>query len=103
MKMYVISDNTDTFTGLRLVGIEGTVVHTKSEFLSASEKALADKDIAILLVTEKLAKQFQELVDEIKLARTLPLLVEIPDRHGTARPKDFITSYVKEAIGVRLN
>ena len=26
----------------------------------------------------------------------------IPDRHGTGRKKDFITSYVNEAIGLKL-
>ena len=32
----------------------------------------------------------------------MPLLVEIPDRHGTGRRKDFITSYITEAIGLKL-
>ena len=56
MKMYLISDNVDTLTGMRLAGVE----------------------------------------------RTMPLLIEIPDRHGTGRRKDFITSYVNEAIGLKL-
>ena len=43
-----------------------------------------------------------ELIDEIKLERKMPLLIEIPDRHGTGRKKDFITSYVNEAIGLKL-
>ena len=30
MKMYLISDNIDTFTGMRLAGIEGAVVHELS-------------------------------------------------------------------------
>jgi len=32
----------------------------------------------------------------------LPLIVEIPDRHGTGRKPNFITSYVNEAIGLKL-
>ena len=28
MKMYLISDNVDTQTGMRLAGVEGVVVHT---------------------------------------------------------------------------
>jgi len=32
----------------------------------------------------------------------LPLVVEIPDRHGTSRPQDFLTAYVRDAIGVNL-
>ncbi len=38
----------------------------------------------------------------MKLERKLPLIVEIPDRHGTGRKADFITSYVNEAIGLKL-
>ena len=41
-------------------------------------------------------------IDTIKLERRLPLIVEIPDRHGTGRKPDFITSYVNEAIGLKL-
>ena len=67
MKMYLISDNIDTWTGMRLAGVEGAVVHEREE-----------------------------------LKRELPLIVEIPDRHGTGRKPDFITSYVNEAIGLKL-
>jgi V/A-type H+-transporting ATPase subunit F len=42
------------------------------------------------------------MIDEIKLNRKMPLIVEIPDRHGTGRKKNFITSYVNEAIGLKL-
>ena len=31
MKMYLISDNIDTWTGMRLAGVEGAVVHEKAE------------------------------------------------------------------------
>ena len=78
MKMYLISDNLDTLTGMRLAGI------------------------GIVLLTEKFGREFPELIDEIKLERKMPLLIEIPDRHGTGRKKDFITSYVNEAIGLKL-
>ena len=33
MKFFLISDNIDTLIGLRLVGIEGVVVHTRKDFL----------------------------------------------------------------------
>jgi len=102
MRMYVISDNVDTTTGLRLAGVDGTVVHEKDEVRRAFETALADKDIGIILLTEKLGKAFPDIVDDIRLGRRTPLIVEIPDRHGSGRQKDFITSYVNEAIGVKL-
>ena len=99
MKMYLISDNIDTLTGMRLAGVEGSVVH---ELKEALDKALADKEIGILLLTEKFGREFPEIIDQVKLGRKFPLIVEIPDRHGTGRKPNFITSYVNEAIGLKL-
>ena len=68
MKMYLISDNVDTYTGMRLAGVDGVVVHERDELKQALEKVLSDPT----------------------------------DRHGTGRQKDFITSYITEAIGLKL-
>lgn len=102
MKMYLISDNVDTYTGMRLAGVEGAVVHEKQELKEQIEKVLLDKEIGILLLTEKFGRDFPDVIDEVKLNHRLPLVVEVPDRHGTGRAPDFITSYVNEAIGIKL-
>lgn len=102
MKMYLISDNVDTYTGMRLAGVDGVVVHERDELREALEKTLTDKSIGIVLLTEKFGQEFPEILDQFRLERQMPLLVEIPDRHGTGRKKDFITSYVTEAIGLKL-
>lgn len=102
MKIYLISDNVDTYTGMRLAGVDGAVVHTKSELKEKLAQVMEDKSIGILLVTEKFGRDYPDLIDEIKLSRKLPLLIEVPDRHGTGRKPDFITSYVNEAIGLKL-
>lgn len=102
MKMYLISDNIDTYTGMRLAGVEGIVVHEKQQLKEALDKVLVDKSIGILLLTEKFGREFPEVIDHVKLECKLPLIVEIPDRHGTGRKPDFITSYVNEAIGLKL-
>ena len=102
MNIYLISDNIDTQTGMRLAGIEGCVVHEKEELKAALNAALANKEIGIILITEKLSFEFPEIINDIKLNRKLPLLVEIPDRRGSGRRADFITSYVNEAIGLKL-
>lgn len=102
MRMYLISDNTDTYTGMHLAGVDGVVVHTKLALKEELDKVLADKTVGIVLITEKLSSEFPELINDVKLNRKLPLIVEIPDRHGTGRKKDFITSYVNEAIGLKL-
>lgn len=102
MKMFLISDNVDTYTGMRLAGVDGVVVHERGELYEALQKVMADTSIGIVLLTEKLGQEFPDIINEIKLKRKFPLLVEIPDRHGTGRKKDFITSYVNEAIGLKL-
>lgn len=102
MKMYLISDNIDTYTGMRLAGVEGIVVHEHDELKAALENAIADKEIGIILLTEKFGRKFPEIVDNVKLHYKTPLIIEIPDRHGTGRKPDFITSYVNEAIGLKL-
>ena len=102
MKMYLISDNVDTYNGMRLAGVEGCVVHERQELKDALERSIADKEIGILLLTEKFGREFPDIVDDVKLNRKLPLIIEIPDRHGTGRKPDFITSYVNEAIGLKL-
>ena len=60
MKMYLISDNTDTYTGMRLAGVEGVVVHEKKELQEALDKVLADKEIGIVLLTEKFGRELPE-------------------------------------------
>ncbi|WP_448902958.1 V-type ATP synthase subunit F [Eubacterium sp.] len=102
MRMFLISDNVDTLTGMRLAGIEGVVVHEKQEIKQALDEVLSQKDIGIILMTEKLGKEIPEIVDDIKLNRTFPLLLEIPDRHGSGRRPDFITAYINEAIGIKI-
>ena len=102
MKMFLISDNVDTYTGIRLAGVDGVVVHERKELREQLEKVLQDKSIGIVLLTEKFGREFPDILDEFRLDRKIPLLIEIPDRHGTGRKKDFITSYITEAIGLKL-
>lgn len=41
MKMFLISDNVDTQTGMRLAGVEGVVVHEREELYDTLQKTLA--------------------------------------------------------------
>lgn len=100
--MFLISDNVDTYTGMRLAGVDGVVVHERKELREQLEKVLQDKSIGIVLLTEKFGREFPDILDEFRLERKIPLLIEIPDRHGTGRKKDFITSYITEAIELKL-
>ncbi len=102
MKFFCISDNIDTQIGMRLAGIEGVVVHEPEELDRELDRVCENHEIGIVLVSEKLMKLCPERIYEIKLHQKYPLIVEIPDRHGTANISDNITNYVREAIGVKI-
>lgn len=102
MRFYLISDNIDTAVGMRLAGIEGCVVHESDEVESQLRTAMADENIGIILMTERLVSLCPELVYDLKLNQKRPLIVEIPDRHGNGRAKDSIMRYVRDAIGVKI-
>ena len=95
MKFYLLSDNIDTQMGMRLAGIEGVV-------LEELERVMHMEDIAIVLMTTKLIETCPEVISELKLKQKKPLIVEIPDRHGSAKIGETIDRYVSEAIGVKL-
>jgi len=102
MRFYLLSDNVDTLIGLRLAGIEGDVVHEKEEVIKRLRSLCEERDIAVVLMTEKLIKLCPDFVFDIKLNRKQPLIVEIPDRHGAGRTGDTITQYIRDAIGIKL-
>lgn len=102
MKMFVIADNTDTLTGMHLAGIRGVVVHEKNEFQEIFNKVIQDKSIGIVLIMESFSKRFPDVIGNYKAKNKLPLIIDIPDRHGTGRSSDFITSYINHAIGLKL-
>lgn len=102
MRLYLISDNVDTRMGMRLAGIDGVVVHDAANVRSALLDAMDNKDIAVILMTEKLVRMCGELVYDLKLNRKSPLIVEIPDRHATSNVTENISKYIESAIGLKL-
>ncbi|MCX7828499.1 MAG: V-type ATP synthase subunit F [Thermanaerothrix sp.] len=103
MKAFLISDNHDTLVAMRLAGIEGVVVHGKEATEAAIDEVLSNmKDVGILVITELAASAAPHKVRDLRQRGELPLLVEIPDRHGMRRSEDFLTRYVQDAIGVKV-
>ena len=102
MKFYLLSDNIDTLMGMRLVGIEGEVLHEQGEFLKRLSEVMRDTRYGIVLITTKLVDLAPHVISELKLRNMKTLLVEIPDRHGEKGIGESIDAYVSKAIGVRL-
>ncbi len=102
MKMYLISDNVDTLAGMRLAGVEGVVAHTHDEVMSETKKAVSKSDIGVLIFTEKSASVIKEELDMMKITLHTPLIIEIPDRHGSRDIAGSINRLVQESIGLKL-
>ncbi len=102
MKFFLLTDNIDTLMGMRLVGVEGVVIHERKEVLAEIEKVLNNDEIGVLLITTKLVELAPEVISELKLKQLKPIIVEIPDRHGSRKIGESIDQYVSQAIGVKL-
>ncbi len=102
MRSFVISDNKDTLIGMRLVGIEGVIVHSKDKVLEEINKVFKDSTIGILILTEKIVDLAPDEIMEFKFKKTIPMIIEIPDRHGSIREGDNIATYIKNSVGIKV-
>ena len=101
MKMFLVSDNNDTYTGMKLAGVDGVVVHTEEEVINAVEKALSDKSFGIILITEKLRALAGDYISKKMNALSEPLFLEITDRHGM-RSESSMNDFISTSIGLKL-
>lgn len=102
MKFFCISDNKDTKVGMRLAGIEGVILKTKKETEDFLDRIIDKKDIAIVLITEKLVKLCLTKVQEIKTTKKFPLLVTIPNKESGSNISETIKKYINESVGIKI-
>lgn len=100
MKLFIISDNTDAIIGMRLAGIEGVRATDSEAAERAFEKALANEEIGVLLITPGVEALCPARVRELKRG-IRPLVVTVPDSDGNAAG-DSVTDYIREAIGIQM-
>lgn len=99
MKSFLLSDNRDTFLGMKLAGVDGVYLEKGDDVTQAYKDALAG-GYGIIFITEKVYHTIKAEVIETKTTTKIPLITVIPDRHGYANDKEKITSYIKESIGI---
>ena len=101
MKYYVIGDE-DTVLGFGMVGVDGSIVNTVDEAKIAIKRAIDDKSIGIIIITERIANFIRDTVDRYVFTLSFPLIVEVPDRTGPLKGKKSIRDAVNSAIGIKL-
>ena len=100
MRMFLLSSDEDTVTGMRLAGIEGMVVKSRDELLAEAERAEKDPDIGILLVTNTVGQLYADSIVEIKKKSKI-LVTQLPDMLNPTAAGRSITRYVRNAIGAK--
>jgi V/A-type H+-transporting ATPase subunit F len=101
VKFYCIADE-DTVRGFRLAGIVGQVATTAQQAAIAIDAAVARGDCGVIILTENVAAGIRNQVDAIRLARSRPLIVEIPGPEGPLPGRKSLRQFVQEAVGIRV-
>ncbi len=101
MKYGLIGDE-DTVLGFGMVGVQGKTVRNAEEAEAAFRAVLEDREIGIIIITERIAELIRPSVDQYLFTRDFPLIVEIPDREGKITAKAGIREMVNQAIGIKL-
>lgn len=101
MQCFAIGDEF-TLLGLRLIGIPGAVVKTPEEASNAFQQAIRRQNIGLILITERVADTIKGAIEETRLGKKLPLVLEIPDREGPIPGRETVVDLVRRTLGIRL-
>lgn len=102
MKLAAFCDK-DTATGLRLAGIKEIFVPHRNE-KEIWFKIIDRDDIGVIFITEEIAGSIAKYLKDFRLRNNIPIIVEIPDKHGRKKDHvDFVSHLIKKAVGIEVN
>lgn len=101
MKFFTIGDE-DTVLGFQLAGVEGQVVQTPEEAKEALNQAFQMEGLGVIILSERIAQSIRSVVDQYIFKTSFPLIIEIPDRHGTLEGRGSIRDMIRAAVGIQL-
>lgn len=102
MRYFLISEDAHALAGLRLAGVEGTLIHSPAEAEAAVSAAGQNSAIAVILITPRAAAMIPATVERLKLSGERPLLAVIPASDGAGLGTGDIMGMIRQAIGVKL-
>ena len=101
MKFFVIGD-ADTVLGFRYAGVPGVVAESPEEVSRALDRAVGDAQVGAIIITERAAAMARAEVDELRINRVTPVVVEAPDQHGPMEGRKTLADLIREAVGIRI-
>lgn len=100
MKIFVLTDSTDTAIGLKLAGTGGAVVHSREEITEVIDTALKNPEYGMILYTNKLREIAGDIISSRIEQNPRVIFYEIPDRHGYGDRASSISDIVKSSVGM---
>jgi V/A-type H+-transporting ATPase subunit F len=100
-KLFLIGDE-DTVLGFRFAGVRGHVARTPAEAAELFEKAGQDRDVTIVVITERIAEGIRPEISRYTEKRPFPIVVEIPDRSGPSPSRKSPSQIIRETIGISI-
>lgn len=101
MNFYCIADE-NTVRGFRLTGVSGQVVNTAAEAARAVEATAAQRDCAIIIITETVAESIRSQVEQMRFESPQPLIIEIPGPDGPLPGRKGLRQLAQEAVGIHI-
>ena len=102
-KIAVIGDR-DTVTGFRLVGVnECGIPNTPEETRNFLYQYFRDPAMGLIIITEPLAAEVDELIVELSLS-PVPGILLVPDRDGSTGAYEVVLKeLIRRAVGIEIN
>jgi V/A-type H+-transporting ATPase subunit F len=102
-RIAVIADR-DTAVYFRLAGIRDSYpVKDSQEAESKLIEIAQNTEIAVIIITERLAEEIQHVITKITEKRLYPLIISVPDKQGPIPRKiDPIAELIKRTVGVEI-
>ena len=92
----------DTAIGFRLAGVKDLYI-SDGDSLNKWDEIIKQDDIGIIFITEKIAKEIRNKLNDFRMKNNIPIIVEIPDKNGRIKDHtDYISNLIKKAVGVEI-
>lgn len=101
MKFYIVSDDADTCTGLRLAGVFFFLAHDEKTAEESIKTACDDPDTGILMITGNIRKMCSGKISAIEKSGH-PLIIEIPDSKNAGKSSDSLGNYIRSTVGISI-
>jgi len=98
VKFFCIADK-ESSLGFRLAGIETKEIVTKNDAAETLKKVSLNKEIGVILITEKISALIREEINLFLQGNQFPLILELPSR-GEFKKRKNVNEFLKETMGM---